>query len=110
MPRKPIEPRERISVIAILWLDAVGSKEKVPLAVPTLDFGVVVQETDEELTLAHEIFADGEIRDRTTISKAMLIRRYPLKLLPAPKEFARYELKKLIAGDIPLNWRKGKRR
>ena len=100
---------ERIPIIAILWMDAVGVDES-PLAVPTMDFGVIVQETNEDLTLAHEIFADGEIRDRTTISKKMLIRRYSLKSLPTPKEFARYELKKLLVQDAALNWKRGKRR
>ena len=101
-----VRKRDRIKVEAILWNDAVGSGT-APLAIPTLDFGVVVNENDEELTMAHEIFADGGIRDRTTVSKTMLIRRWVLKTMIAPAEFARYELRKvLVASGEDFSWRK----
>lgn len=81
-----------------------------PLAIPTLDFGVVVNENDDELTMAHEIFADGEIRDRTTVGKGMIVRRWVLKTMVAPAEFDRYELRKVLVADGEnFSWRKKRR-
>ena len=82
----------------------MGGKEP-PIAIPTLDFGVVVNENIDELTIGHEIFCDGEIRDRTTIPVKMLVRRYHLKTMAEPPEFARYDFKKLLLPKQSFSWK-----
>ena len=103
---KPTKKPEAIKVVAILWNDAVSTNEP-PCIIPTMDFGVIVSENEDEIVLAHEIFADGDIRDRTTIGKKMIIRQYKLRTLTAPREFERYALKVALLNVRPdLNWKK----
>lgn len=102
--------KEKIKVVGVLWDDAVGTKE-APLAIPTLTFGVIVSETNDDITIAQEIFADGDVRDRTTIGRKMIVRIYHLRTLVAPREFERYTLRKALVESVgDLSWNKAKRR
>ena len=73
-PTKKPKTRRVLQVVGIIWKDAVFSdKEEAPRPVDMLTVGFLVTETDEQVSIAHEVdTSDGEFRGVTSVPRGMV--------------------------------------
>ena len=104
-------PKKRtLNLVAVLWNDAkIHSDEEDPLPLPTpaLTIGYLVEDGDKHITLAYELFADGDMRQKQAISREMVIRIIPLRKLPVPTEFENYSVREVLRGRRPKWFQNG---
>ena len=74
-------------VVAILWIDAVGSTDNHYPPHPIITVGFPIKDADDHIVVASEYHADGGNRDYTTIPKSIIRGVFPLKGLKVPKLF-----------------------
>ena len=82
--------RKRITVYAILWNDAVLSRDddiKPRTPVPALTFGTIINADEKHATISGEVFADNDRRLITSIPSGMSVRVIKIGTLPEPVEF-----------------------
>mgnify|MGYP001586955931 CR=1 FL=1 len=92
--------RKRFNLVAVLWVDAkIHSDEETPLPypVPALTCGLLIENNPQRVTVAFEMFGDGDMRQKQSIPRKMVLRVIPLKQLPLPKEFTDFHLRDILA-------------
>ena len=89
----------RLRLVAVLWVDAkIHGEEESPLPLPTpaLTIGYLAEEDATGITVAFEVFADGDMRQKQAIPRKMVLKVIPLRQLPIPKEFLTYAVKEAL--------------
>ena len=94
-------------ICAVLWIDASKNPEEndpLPIPVPTVTVGFVAEDTRARSTLVMEVFADGDMRDKTSIPRGMILRTLLDVRIKVPKEFAGYDYDRIMRGTKRPKW------
>ena len=97
MPKK-----KTFNLVAVLWKDANIHNDEdapLPLPVPALTLGLLLEDTPDCVTIASELFADGDMRQKQTIPRGMVIRVIPLRKLQLPVLFIDYPLRERLLSN-----------
>ena len=94
-------------ICAVLWIDASKNPDEthpLPIPVPTITVGFVAEDTSDRSTLVMEVFADGDMRDKTSIPRGMILRTLLDVKITVPIEFAKYDLARVLRGTKRPQW------
>lgn len=62
----------KFPLVMCWWVDAVSSDNEDPEPIPAITVGFLIEDLPDRVTLAGELFPDGDRRAKTSIPRAMV--------------------------------------